>query len=289
MSNFSFGSYSNGPIALQNPFTTVQGTTSTLEAAVAASLNTQDIGPLTLAPASTLHLVASGATTTRVVLYPQSLTFNTAAGYSIGTLDIGPNDLDIPNSGIAAVTALVASGYNLPGGANWKGPGITSSAAAANPGLMAVGVILNSTPNGTQIYGSGTTLGSFDGDNPPAGSDILVKYTYFGDANLDGKVDGSDYSLIDAGYASMKTSGKLTGWYNGDFNYDGVIDGSDYALIDNAFNNQGAAAVSSALVATSTAQAGTAQTAGPSAVPEPASLGLLAAAVGLGARRRRAR
>ena len=28
--------------------------------------------------------------------------------------------------------------------------------------------------------------------------DILIRYTYFGDANLDGVVDGSDYSLIDA-------------------------------------------------------------------------------------------
>ena len=61
-----------------------------------------------------------------------------------------------------------------------------------------------------------------------------MKYTYYGDANLDGKVDASDYSLIDNGYLNH-----LTGWYNGDFNYDGVINGSDYTLIDNAFNMQG--------------------------------------------------
>ena len=29
-------------------------------------------------------------------------------------------------------------------------------------------------------------------------NDVLVKYTYYGDANLDGKVDGSDYSRIDS-------------------------------------------------------------------------------------------
>jgi hypothetical protein len=65
-------------------------------------------------------------------------------------------------------------------------------------------------------------------------TDVLVKYTYFGDANLDGMVNGSDYTLIDNGYNSG-----LSGWRNGDFNYDGVIDGDDYMLIDNAFNTQG--------------------------------------------------
>ena len=64
---------------------------------------------------------------------------------------------------------------------------------------------------------------------------MLVRYTYYGDANLDGKVDGGDYSRIDNGYLQQ-----LTGWYNGDFNYDNAIDGSDYTLIDNAFNTQGA-------------------------------------------------
>jgi len=54
---------------------------------------------------------------------------------------------------------------------------------------------------------------------------VLVKYTYYGDANLDGQVDGSDYSLIDNGYLNH-----LTGWYNGVFNYGAVIDGSDYTV-----------------------------------------------------------
>jgi len=89
------------------------------------------------------------------------------------------------------------------------------------------------------------------------------KYTYFGDANLDGKVDGSDYSLVDSGYGNHRS-----GWDNGDFNYDGVVDGSDYTLLDNAFNNQGAQiGNSAALIAASTAQVS-----GLSAVPEPASL-----------------
>jgi hypothetical protein len=74
----------------------------------------------------------------------------------------------------------------------------------------------------------------FDGQ-AVSSSDVLVKYTYYGDANLDGKVDGTDYSRLDN--AIMHPA---TGWFNGDFNYDGTTDGSDFTLLDNAFNSQGA-------------------------------------------------
>jgi hypothetical protein len=125
-------------------------------------------------------------------------------------------------------------------------------------------------------------LTSFEGLTVPS-TDILVKYTFYGDANLDGAVDGSDYTLIDAGFNS---AGSLTGWQNGDFNNDGVVDGSDYTLIDNAFNTQGASLGTNplALVAGATAQiAG-----GGSAVPEPTTFGLVGiGAVGLIGRRRR--
>src|SRR5207253_2882119 len=55
------------------------------------------------------------------------------------------------------------------------------------------------------------------------GSDVLVMYTYGGDANLDGKINIDDYIRIDNGIASG-----LTGWTNGDFNYDGKINIDDY-------------------------------------------------------------
>jgi hypothetical protein len=151
-----------------------------------------------------------------------------------GTVDITASALDLPGSNLLIVNSQVASGYNQAGGAKWNGPGITSSTAAADSRhITAVGVIQNNQ-SGSPLYGSGGSIAPiFDGFFSPAAGDILVKYTYFGDANLDGKVDGSDYSLIDNGYING-----LSGWYNGDFNYDGTIDGSDYALIDNAFNNQ---------------------------------------------------
>ena len=196
----------------------------------------------------------------------------TANAVSVGTLsvtgsiDLANNGLVVHSGTLSAVNALVASGYN--GGA-WNGStGISSSTAAADSThLTAIGVILNDV-GGATLYGATGSLNStFDGATPVL-DDVLAMYTYYGDANLDGAVDGSDYTLIDAGF-----NGHLTGWYNGDFNYDGVVDGSDYTLIDNAFNNQGATLGSNpaALVASSTAQI-----AGTSAVPEPASLGVLA-------------
>ena len=158
--------------------------------------------------------------------------------------------------------------------------GIESTVAAADTTyLTAIGVIQNATNAGMRLYST------FDG-HPVAATDVLLKYTYVGDANLDGKVDGSDYSLIDNAfiYNETHTTAPLTGWYNGDFNYDGVTDGSDYTLIDNAFNTQGASlATAVAESATTTAQiAGS----GTAAVPEPATLGLMGfAAVGLLCRR----
>jgi hypothetical protein len=125
-------------------------------------------------------------------------------------------------------------GFNNGG---WNGAGgiISSAVAGDTSHLTALGVMQNNQA-GTPIY-SGSNL--FDNANgsgfaPVGASDFLIKFTYYGDANLEGKVDGSDYSLIDSGDLNG-----LTGWYNGDFNYDGVINGSDYTLIDNAFNTQG--------------------------------------------------
>jgi hypothetical protein len=192
------------------------------------------------------------------------------------TLDLKTNDLDVTNESLAAVTAQVAAGYNLAGGGNWQGSGgITSSTAAGNTAhLGALGVIQNNQ-GGPALF---TATSTFD-TTTPMPADVLVKYTYFGDANLDGKVDGSDYSLIDAGYASQGTASPLTGWYNGDFNYDGTIDGSDYALIDNAFNNQGSPIKPAAFVAASTAEV--------ASVPEPAGIAELCAVLVALCRRRR--
>jgi len=187
-----------------------------------------------------------------------------------------------------AVRAMVISGYN---GGTWNGPtGIISTAAANQSShLTALGMIVNDNGSGAPLYGSGGVLaGSFESQSPVDG-DVLVKYTYYGDTNLDGKVDASDYSRIDAAFLADQTNpAAYTGWYNGDFNYDGVINGSDYTLIDNAFNTQGAVLASEIAAPSAVETSEIAPAAGTSAVPEPTALGLLGlGALGLLGRRRR--
>ncbi len=213
---------------------------------------------------ATLSIAAPSASANRTVLITGSLS-------NSGLMDLSGNDLVVHNGNATAITSQIAQGYN---GGNWHGTaGITSSSAAALSNT-ALGVELNSNGSG------GVLLSSFDGQSVTS-TDVLVKYTYFGDANLDGVVNGSDYTLIDNGFNNT-----LTGWHNGDFNYDGVVNGDDYTLIDNAFNTQGAslAAEPMEMVAIPTSQIAGGSLA---AVPEPGNLGVAAVAAAVLWRRRR--
>jgi autotransporter-associated beta strand protein len=250
--------------------TTVRGGTLTLGAAGAL-------------PAGTNLNIGSGATVVASNL-------GTANAVSVGTLSVA-GQFDLTNNGLvvhsgtlASVTALLKSGYNA---GKWNGStGIISSVAAIDSThLTTLGVISNDNGSGTPLYGSGGSIYATFNSASPVDGDVLVKYTYYGDANLDGAVDGSDYTLIDAGFGSH---GSLTGWYNGDFNYDGKIDGSDYTLIDNAFNTQGASLGSNPATLIASTVVPVAGESSP--VPEPASLGILTfSAIGSLGRRRRGR
>jgi hypothetical protein len=225
-------------------------------------------------------LASAASPANRSLLVVGQLTYPAA---STGTLDLGANDLIVQNAGTGGLATLdteAAQGFHGPTGA-WTGTGLTTSAgtAANNP----------SSNTGLAMVLAGATspvTTTFDGE-PVGSNDVLVKYTFFGDANLDGSVNAADYIAIDNGFQHT-----LTGWQNGDFNYDGVVNGDDYTLIDNAFNSQGStsyAALSAGaigdgpaeLIATDTAQIST-------AVPEPSTLALLTiGAAGLIHRRRR--
>jgi hypothetical protein len=224
--------------------------------------STQHLAGLSVGVGGTVQIIGGG-TGHRSVVFTPSISVS-------GKLDLTTNDLDIQAAGpagLAAASTLAADGY---ANGTWTGNGINSSAAAAdNTHLTAVGVIQNDQ-SGTALY---TSIHPFDGVVPGA-NDVLVKYTYYGDADLNGEVDGTDYTRIDNGYL-----GHATGWFNGDFNYDGVVNGSDYTLIDNAFNTQGAQ--EDIEVASVTAQVGSA-----TSVPEPSS-GLVVALAGLSLLRRR--
>jgi beta-glucanase (GH16 family) len=57
---------------------------------------------------------------------------------------------------------------------------------------------------------------------------VILKFTYVGDANLDGQVDALDYERIDL---AIGNTGAL-GTAQGDLNYDGDVDALDYEQVD---------------------------------------------------------
>jgi len=75
--------------------------------------------------------------------------------------------------------------------------------------------------------------GPFDGQ-PLDSTAVVVKYTYYGDADFNGKVNFDDYVRTDNGFNNHHT-----GWVNGDFDGNGTVNFDDYVLIDLAFNTQG--------------------------------------------------
>ena len=184
------------------------------------------------------------------------------AVFAGGQLDLHDNDMVVHSTAAQRQAVLtrvidhVKSARNAP--TPWTGPGIGSSAAAQNP-LTGLAAMLN------------PGLAIFSGEMVDANA-ILIKYTYNGDANLDGRINADDYFKIDSGFLAQPANPTYA---DGDFNYDARINADDYFLIDSSFLGQGAVL---GIAANSIA-----------AVPEPGASLAAMAAVGLLARRRRCR
>jgi hypothetical protein len=147
-------------------------------------------------------------------------------------LDVSDNQLlitgmsvgDWNGSSYTGVTKLVADGRN--GGA-WNGAGIiTSQTSAQSPEILTTLAVATAEQAGF--------VGGLFGGYTVAPTDVLVMYTFAGDANLSGDIDADDYFQIDSHYG--KTAAASLGYFNGDFNYDGTVDGGDYFLIDSNYS-----------------------------------------------------
>ncbi len=170
------------------------------------------------------RLTASGA---KVIM-----TASLAVDPARAALDLADNSLivDYAEGAASPLTSIrdwIASGLDLAGGGHWDGLGIRSSAAAGSADhLTALGVL----DNGNAVVGGKT---QFAGEAVDATS-VLVAYTWWGDANLDGVVDANDYDVIDRNFLFEPAPGDM-GWWTGDFNLDGLTNANDYDLIDRAF------------------------------------------------------
>lgn len=189
-----------------------------------------------------------------------------------GKIDLNDNDMIVDYSSASPlddIRGFISSGFS---DGLQTGNGIISTRAKTSPNAGESGK--------TRLgYGEASTLNlsSFDGIAVD-GTAVLVKYTYAGDATLDGKVDISDlYQLASA----FNSSGY---WTSGDFNYDGAIDATDLSLLSLNWQAGISAALGPDLLLTT---ALTSLGLPLSAVPEPASLGLLALTGAALLRRRR--
>jgi hypothetical protein len=132
------------------------------------------------------------------------------------SLDITNNRViieDVTNPAIqTTILSYLASGYN---GGKWNGSGITSSVAASGNNY------------GVAFGGHGVVAGL-------AWDEVEVGYALYGDTNLDGVVNGDDFSIL----VSNLGRAVSTGWEAGDFNYDGVVNSTDFTLFMNNFGRQ---------------------------------------------------
>jgi hypothetical protein len=238
-------------------FRKIGGGTLVVPRIIDASGDSAATGTITVAAPITRFEALQG--TTRISAKPNNnvqegvslvrqLAVDAAAG---AKLDLTNNSLLVDYSGASvrsAIEALITSGY---AGGTWTGNGIVSS--AANAGQLALGV---AEATDTSFFGLYQGV-AIDADT------VIVRFTRYGDANLDGTTGLPDFARLGANF-------NLPGrWGTGDFNFDGSVGIADFSLLAANFNL-------SAIDPGGRANA----------VPEPASLGI-AAAAGLLARRRR--
>jgi len=165
-----------------------------------------------------------------------------------GTLNLMNNDLMVDNGSYTTIFNAIKSGRDAGTGTGyWDGAGINTGSAAAQAvtvNATALGMIQNLADPSDALSGPMFTTagGGFDGITTRIngsnlnGSEILVKYTYYGDFDLDGKLTSFDFALLDAGYAGAKQLvDNKPGWFFGDADYNGMVDVNDYNLVQNAY------------------------------------------------------
>jgi hypothetical protein len=212
----------------------VPGSSSTVQFAASQNLHRLDI-----AAAASAVVLTNG---NRVIAV------NELAIAPGGTLDMNDNDMIIRASAAtkdavhAQMEDWIVSGRNGQDAnyvTNWNGTGIVSSEARTrNVGsgmdLVNLGVIRNSDMDiRTGVPGSAWTTW---GGQAVGFNDVLLKFTYTGDGDLDGVVTYDDYAAMDAAFFQLIA---MLGWATGDVNNDGVIDFEDYSIVDQTFFFQG--------------------------------------------------
>jgi hypothetical protein len=189
--------------------------------AVASFTLTQRIGPL-----SVFH----GGNAGMLVGADKVLTMSSISIIGNGVFNLTDNDAIIDYTGaspLSTVFGLVASGYS---NATWFGTGAihSSSAALFGSGRTGIGVA-----EATDLFS--TFPATFSGQ-PIDNTAILLKYTFYGDTNLDGAVNLADFNRLAANFG--QTSRR---WIHGDSDYNGSVNLPDFNRLAASFGSSGLA------------------------------------------------
>jgi fibronectin-binding autotransporter adhesin len=190
----------SGTLTIPGTNTYSGGTTVSAGTLIAGNISTLGSGSVTVGGSGALQF----ANTFHGTLVLPAFTVQSG-----GTADLAKTDLLINYTGTSPYAATLASIESAYDNGKWDGKGIRSSAIVAGTTLAIYDNSIN-------------TESTFDGVAASATS-VFVKYTWLGDANLDGIINSSDLS-------AMSSTG--TTWQTGDFNYDGKVNADDYALFN---------------------------------------------------------
>jgi hypothetical protein len=205
-------------------------------ATFSAPLSTSGFGPVVVVTGGSVNFAASPGPLSRLSISAAPVTLTAGGNKTMivsslsidslpgGKLDLTNNAMIVTGTPLSTIKNYITSAFNV---GSWNGIGITSSnaaAIAANP----------ANPHKTAVaYATASSIAvtTFNGQ-PVNASDVLIRYTWSGDANLDGKVNALDFNALANNFGGA--SGKLG--FQGDFNYDNAINTADFTALASNFN-----------------------------------------------------